>query len=246
MQILSTWLLAASAAIAMLQAPGTSNALLVTQVVDGGTIEVQSIGRVHLLGIAAPRVERKAGASAPLGLEARDRLSSLVSNRWVKLQFDRGRQANTTGRSAYVLLDDGTFVNAVLVREGLARVAGHPSLTRYAELQRAQEEAQRLERGVWNPMTLSGSQMYKTRKAAGEKTKKKKTGKTQSIAKAPRLRTQRSAQRSSPRTHARGAAGRSRTTTPRRLTSVRRRARFRQAPGEKPAVQPARAPRPRS
>jgi micrococcal nuclease len=177
MQILSTWVWTAVAAIAIAQAPTVSNSLLVTQVVDGGTIEVQSIGRVHLLGIAAPRVERRAGASAPLGLEARDRLSSLVAGRWVKLEFDRGRQAGTTGRSAYVLLDDGTFVNAVLVREGLARLAGYPSLRRYAELQRAQEEAKRLERGLWNPMAVSGSQVYKTHKAAGPKGKKKKSDK---------------------------------------------------------------------
>lgn len=174
MQILSTCVWSAMAAIAIAQAEGTSNPLLVTQVVDGGTIEVQSIGRVHLLGIAAPRVERRAGASAPLGFEARDRLSSLVANRWVKLQFDRGRRAGTTGRAAYVLLEDGTFVNAVLVREGLARLTGHPSLSRYAELQRAQEEAQRLERGLWNPMTVSGSQVYKTHKATGGKAKTKK------------------------------------------------------------------------
>ena len=40
--------------------------------------------------------------------------------------------------------DDGLFVNAAMVREGLARVAARGPLTRLDELKRAESEAQRL------------------------------------------------------------------------------------------------------
>jgi len=44
---------------------------------------------------------------------------------------------------------DGTFVNATMVREGLARVSARLPLTRLSELQRAEAEAQAFRRGMW-------------------------------------------------------------------------------------------------
>jgi endonuclease YncB( thermonuclease family) len=47
------------------------------------------------------------------------------------------------------MLETGEFVNATLVREGLARVTARGSLSRRDELERAQDEAQRFRRGIW-------------------------------------------------------------------------------------------------
>src|SRR5690349_9159683 len=141
MQILSTVLLAAVAAIptSAPQRPADNGPVLVRSIVDGDTIDVQSVGRVRLLGIAAPALDRKGSGSAPFAVDARDRLASLVESRWVRLEYE------AAARSAYVLLDDGTCVNEVLVREGLARVAGRTSLSRFSQLQRAQQEARQQE-----------------------------------------------------------------------------------------------------
>src|SRR6185295_2233588 len=60
---------------------------------------------------------------------------------------------------AYVMTEDGQFINAVLVREGLARVSARVPLTRLAELQRAESEAQSSRRGMWGsapPIPLAG------------------------------------------------------------------------------------------
>src|SRR5262249_22493042 len=108
---------------------------LVTRVTAGDTITVASIGRVRLLGIEAADAR------------ARERLESLVARRWVRLEYDeaagRGRQR------AYVLLETGEHVNATLVREGLARVSARGRLSRRDELQRAEDEARRFQRGIW-------------------------------------------------------------------------------------------------
>ncbi len=123
--------------------------VLVRFVVDGDTIDVAGVGRVRLLGIDAPEIGRGFDTAAPFAHEAHQRLAGLVAQRWVRLEFDRDRQDAYRRRLAYVFLEDGTFVNALMLREGLARVSARWPLARLAELQRAEREAQALRRGLW-------------------------------------------------------------------------------------------------
>jgi len=111
--------------------------LLVTHVTDGDSITVATIGAVRLLGIEAS------------SLRARERLESLVYRRWIRLEYDDAVGARSSKHRAYVVLDTGEFVNATLVREGLARVVVHGEFSRRPELERAQAEAQRFQRGIW-------------------------------------------------------------------------------------------------
>ena len=134
-----------------------SQPLLVKSVVNGDTIDVVTVGRVRLLGIDAPAAGRGA-TPAPFGREALDRLTSLVLNRWVRLERE-GVAGVSTRRQAYVITGDGLFVNAALVREGLARVSARNAVTRLAELQRAEAEARSAQRGIWGsapPIPLAG------------------------------------------------------------------------------------------
>ena len=112
--------------------------VLVTKVTDGDSIAVATIGSVRLLGIEASSVA------------ARERLESMVLRRWIRLEFDDA-DGNARGprHRAYVMLETGEFVNATLVREGLARVVARGLFSRRAELERAQAEAQRFRRGMW-------------------------------------------------------------------------------------------------
>ena len=135
-----------------------SQPLLVKSVVNGDTIDVATVGRVRLLGIDAPAAGRGASAPAPFGHEALDRLASLVLNRWVRLEHERASRASTR-HQAYVITGDGLFVNAALVREGLARVSARTAVTRLAELQRAEADARSARRGIWGsapPVPLAG------------------------------------------------------------------------------------------
>lgn len=126
---------------------GRSDFVLVRSIVDGNTIVVSNVGRVRLLGIAAPKVGRGLDTSAPFAAEARDRLTALLLNRWVRIEPDGGGGASR--HVGYVLTGDGTFVNATMVREGLARVVALATLSRLAELRRAEAEAQASRRGMW-------------------------------------------------------------------------------------------------
>jgi micrococcal nuclease len=126
-----------------------SEAVLVRAVISGGLVDIAALGRVHLLGIDVPAIGGRSRGAAPFGREARDRLASLVLNRWVRLEQEGEPGRGRTRRAAYVLTEEGTFVNAALVREGLARVSARRAGPRLAELQRAQAEARSSRRGLW-------------------------------------------------------------------------------------------------
>ena len=126
-----------------------SDPVLVRRVVDGDTIDVATIGRVRLLGIDAPEIGRGLDTPAPFAREARTRLAAIVLHRWIRLEQDGAPLDAYNRRLAYVLTEDGVFVNAVLVREGLARVTARMPLSRLIELRRAESEAQAFRRGMW-------------------------------------------------------------------------------------------------
>ena len=126
-----------------------SDPVMVRAVIDGDTIDVTAVGRVRLLGIDAPEIGRGFDTSAPFGREARDRLTQLILHRWVRLEQEGATVDAYNRHLAYVLTEDGLFVNAVLLREGLARIAARLPLERLAELRRAESDAQSFRRGMW-------------------------------------------------------------------------------------------------
>ena len=144
-----------AATVAESQSPVTSprvvrtDAVLVRSVLDGDTIAVAGVGTVRLLGIDAPEVSHGLDSAEPFGREAKERLASLVLNRWVRLEMEGPRLDVYNRHLAYVMTEDGQFINAVLVRDGLARVSAREPIARLAELRRAEADAQAARRGMW-------------------------------------------------------------------------------------------------
>jgi len=126
-----------------------SEPVVVRAVIDGDTIDVVTVGRVRLLGIDAPEIGRGFDTAAPFAREARDRLTTLVLHRYVRLEQESQTLDAYNRHLAYVLREDGMFVNALLVREGLARISARLPLTRLGELQQAEREARAFRRGMW-------------------------------------------------------------------------------------------------
>jgi endonuclease YncB( thermonuclease family) len=173
MQMLRTSILAAVAAFAIPQAPSSSGAVLVTAVFDGDTIDVASVGHVRLLGIDAPEISHGFDTAAPFSNEARLRLSALVLRRYIRLEYEGPREDMYGRRLAYVLLDDGTLINGVLLSEGLARVSARLPLRRLDELKRAEAEAQTWHRGMWGSASPSVSDAtYGTKATKAQKAPK--------------------------------------------------------------------------
>jgi micrococcal nuclease len=154
--VLLAWTLATTAtspsmpaALASGATPQRSDPVLVRSVLDGDTIDVAGVGRVRLLGIDAPERAHGLDTAAPFANEAREKLIALVLHRWVRLEADVEKLDGYNRRLAYVVREDGLFVNAELVRDGLARVSARLRHARLAELKRAEAEAQRARRGMW-------------------------------------------------------------------------------------------------
>jgi endonuclease YncB( thermonuclease family) len=160
MQILPFLLAAAVAAIQTSHEPTRSDPVLVTAVRGGDTVVVSGIGSVHLLGIDAPKMGRDRRSPAPFAREAEDRLSSLVLHRWIRLEQDGPHRAGAA-RGACVWTEDGQFVNAAIVRDGLASLTAHLPSWRTSELQQAQADAQAAHRGIWGGTPRAGTEEYR-------------------------------------------------------------------------------------
>ena len=151
MQIFLALVLVNMAAIQTPRSLQRSAPLAVRAVINGDTIDVLTVGRVRLLGIDAPEI----GSAGSLGREARDRLAALVLHRFVRLEREAASSGQVSARRrAYVVREDGVFVNAVLVREGLARVSARMPVARLGELESAEKEARTYRRGLWKHTRL--------------------------------------------------------------------------------------------
>jgi micrococcal nuclease len=120
----------------------------VTNVVAGDTIEVSIDGqiyRVRYIGMDTPE------NGEPYFQEAANYNSQLVSGQTVTLVKDISDTDPFDRLLRYVYLEDGTFVNAELVRQGFALVATYPpDVAHSGTFASLQGEAQAAGRGLWS------------------------------------------------------------------------------------------------
>ena len=124
------------------------------RVIDGDTIEVCCVGwkreSVRYIGIDAPETHHPTKGVEAYGKEAAEANARLVSGKTIRLEFDV-QQRDRHGRLlAYVYLEDGSFVNALLVEQGYAQVMTVPPNVKYQELfLKLQQDARTASRGLW-------------------------------------------------------------------------------------------------
>jgi micrococcal nuclease len=124
----------------------------VTRAVDGDTIEVRFGGDeedVRYIGVDTPETVRPDTPVQCFGPQASKFNHALVEHRHVRLVFGVERRDVYGRLLAYVYLD-GRFVNAELIRRGLARTLTIPPNDRFAtRFERLQTAAARAGRGLW-------------------------------------------------------------------------------------------------
>ena len=132
-----------------------SEYLPVKKVIDGDTFWADNGTRkgvkVRLIGVDAPE-SRKAFKKEVgyYGKEAKIYLTEMLLDKKVKLVADVGLLDQYGRTLAYVYLEDGTFVNAELVKNGYAMVMTVPPNVRFAELfLTLQQEARTNNKGLW-------------------------------------------------------------------------------------------------
>ncbi len=107
--------------------------------------------KIRLIGVDAPEsrnVFKK--QQGYYGTEAKEYLTKLLKGKHVKLEYDVNRTDQYGRTLAYVYLEDGTFVNADLVKNGYAMVMTVPPNVKFAdEFVKLQQEARENKRGLW-------------------------------------------------------------------------------------------------
>jgi endonuclease YncB( thermonuclease family) len=125
---------------------------VVRSIIDGDTIEVELGGRQYRLryiGVDTPERDE------PYYAEATAVNRQLVEGQTVILVKDVSETDRFGRLLRYVYLQDGTFVNAELLRQGVARrVTFPPDVAQQEQFGQVQEEARLAGRGLWSVSEL--------------------------------------------------------------------------------------------
>jgi micrococcal nuclease len=128
---------------------------IVDHPVDGDTVVVRVGGRtesIRLIGIDTPESVARDRPVECFGVEAKHRTAKLLpEGTHVRLERDLEARDKYGRLLAYVYrVDDGTFVNLLLVEEGFAEsFPFEPNTAHRADFDRAEAEARAGRRGLW-------------------------------------------------------------------------------------------------
>ncbi len=125
----------------------------VIDVVDGDTVILEDGRQVRLVGIQAPKLPlgRPGFEKWPLADEAKDALEKLVLNQPVTLAFGGQRVDRYDRLLAHLFTGDGTWAQARMLADGLARVYSFPDNRALAADMLAYEDKSRNNRtGIWS------------------------------------------------------------------------------------------------
>ncbi|MFH1972292.1 MAG: thermonuclease family protein [archaeon] len=113
---------------------------LVTKVIDGDTIDIETGDRIRFSGINTPETDEC------YYQEAKDEVKELILNKHIYLERDIDNKGKYGRLLRYIYLND-TMINAYLVQEGYAKV-----YDKYNETTKYYKELKQLEdksKGLW-------------------------------------------------------------------------------------------------
>ncbi|OIQ03729.1 MAG: hypothetical protein AUK58_01590 [Candidatus Moranbacteria bacterium CG2_30_41_165] len=129
----------------------------VKRVVDGDTIEMENGEKVRYIGINTPESVDPRRAIECFGKEASAYNKNLVEGKEVRLVKDVSDRDKYGRLLRFVYLENGTFVNELLVREGYAFVASYPpDISKQDIFRTAEIVAKKEGRGLWSETTCNG------------------------------------------------------------------------------------------
>lgn len=135
----------------------------VKKVINADTLILEDDKRIKLIGLEAPKTPKpktpktdehniiieEINPITTIEEQALDFARHLSEDEYVRLEFDAESKDRNLETLAYVFLEDGTFVNAEILRQGFANLKIIPPNTKYAKLLRqAYQEAHREKRGL--------------------------------------------------------------------------------------------------
>jgi micrococcal nuclease len=133
---------------------GIAEKRLVIRVIDGDTIVVSPNEKVRLIGVDTPETVHPKTAAQCFGKEAKEFTRSLAERRSIRLILDESNAVrhhkDRYGRTlAYVYFDDGTMLNAELIRRGYAHAYTRFPFRHVVEFRQLERIARSQAVGLW-------------------------------------------------------------------------------------------------
>ena len=121
----------------------------VARVIDGDTLLLSNGERVRLIGVDTPELYHPLKPVQYFAKEASQFTRKMAEGKRVRLEYDWRRLDRYNRLLAYVYLEDGTFLNAEIIKQGYGF-----SYTKYPfrymeQFQQYEKEARENERGLW-------------------------------------------------------------------------------------------------
>jgi micrococcal nuclease len=135
------------------------------RVVDGDTVVLDGNEKVRLIGINTPESVDPRRPVQWYGKEASAYTKGLLLGKRVRVEHDVERRDRYGRTLAYLRLEDGTFVNLLLVEEGFAAAYRYPPNVKFAEAFRmAERRAREARKGLWSDRAKADALVGKSRR----------------------------------------------------------------------------------
>lgn len=123
---------------------------IVDRVIDGDTFVLTNGESVRMIGIDSPEVSGPYTELEYYGEQASAYTKSALTGETVYLDKDVSNKDKYNRLLRYVYLEDGTFFNLLLVKEGYAEAVKYPIDVKYADILEAAEfKAKESSKGLW-------------------------------------------------------------------------------------------------
>lgn len=125
---------------------------LCTRVVDGDTIVVEIDGKqekVRLIGVDTPEKVHPSKPVEYFGKEASNFTKSIVEGKRIRLEYDWQKRDKYGRLLAYIYLEDGTFLNAEIIKQGYGFAYTKYPFKYLEDFRKYERDARNNNRGLW-------------------------------------------------------------------------------------------------
>ncbi len=120
------------------------------RVVDGDTIVLDGNEKVRLIGVDTPETVHPSKSVEHFGKEASAFTKRIVEGKRVRLEYD-WQKIDKYGRTlAYVYLEDGTFLNAAIIKQGYGHAYTKYPFKHLEDFRKYEQEAREKGQGLWS------------------------------------------------------------------------------------------------
>jgi endonuclease YncB( thermonuclease family) len=121
----------------------------VLKVIDGDTVELNTIGKVRLIGVDTPETVHPRKKLEYLGPEASRFLSELAHGKKVRIEYDDQRKDKYGRILGYLYLNDNTSLNEQIIKEGFSSAYIKYKFKKSEDYQILEAIAKTKRKGLW-------------------------------------------------------------------------------------------------